>query len=156
MRKLLVVVGALCALIFGALAQPGPIIGPPQFTLPVGDYPAGSTPVAAASGTVAAATATATLAASATKTTYLCSFIITSTGSTAAAVVAPTVTGLVGGTWTLTYATVAGATLANQPLVVTLSRCVPGSAVNTAVVVSVPSLGAGNTNTTVVAQGYQL
>lgn len=128
----------------------------------IGPYPTNTmtgvaaTPITANSGNVAAATATATLAAAAGKTTYICGFTITSTGSTAAAVVNPTVTGTVTGTLTFTYASVAGATLANQPLVVPYNPCVPASAVNTAIVVSMPSLGAGNTNATVNAWGFQL
>lgn len=119
-------------------------------------YPSGATPITAASGNVAAGTATATLAAVAAKTTFICGFSITSAGSTAAAVVSPTVTGTITGTLTFTYVSVAGVTLANQPLVVPFSPCVPASAVNTTIPVALPSLGAGNTNATVNAWGYQL
>lgn len=119
-------------------------------------YPAGSTAITASSGTVANASAAASLAAVASKTTYVCGVVITSTGSTAAAVVAPTITGVITGTMTLAYATVAGATLANQPLVVPFTPCVPASAANTAIAVTVPALGAGNTNAAVSAWGYQL
>lgn len=115
-----------------------------------------ATSVTAASGNVAAATATATLAASAGKTTYICGFSITSTGSTAAAVVSPTVTNTITGALTFTYASVAGATLTNQPLIVPFNPCVPANAANTAIPVALPSLGAGNTNTTVNAWGFQL
>jgi hypothetical protein len=123
---------------------------------PSGPYPFGATAITAASGNVAAATATATLAAVAGKTTYICGFVVTSTGSTAAAVVSPTVANTITGTLTFTYASVAGATAANANLIVPMMPCVPASAVNTTIVVSVPSLGAGNTNTTVNAWGYQL
>lgn len=115
-----------------------------------------ATPITAASGNVAAATATATLAGTPGKTTYICGFAITSTGSTAAAVVSPTVTGTITGTLTFTYASVAGATLANQSLIVPFNPCVPASAVNTGIAVALPSLGAGNTNATVNAWGFQL
>jgi len=111
--------------------------------------------ITASSGTVAAATATATLAAVAGKVTYICGFAITSTGSTGAAVVAPTVTGTVTGTMTFAYASVAGATLANPSLIVPFRDCISASAPNTAIVVSMPTLGAGNTNATVNAWGYQ-
>jgi hypothetical protein len=111
--------------------------------------------ITASSGTVAAATATATLAAAVGKVTYICGFAITSTGSTAAAVVAPTVTSVVTGTMTFAYASVAGATLANQPLIVQFDPCISGVTPNTTIVVSMPTLGAGNTNTTVNAWGYQ-
>lgn len=111
--------------------------------------------ITASSGTVAAGTATATLAAATGKVTYICGFAITSTGSTAAAVVAPTVTGIITGTMTFAYASVAGATLSNQPLIVPFAECMPASAPNTTIVVSMPTLGAGNTNATVNAWGYQ-
>lgn len=127
-----------------------------------GPYPtnfttgAAATPITASSGNVAAATATATLAAAAGKTTYICGFSITSAGSTAAAVVSPTITNVITGTMTFTYASVAGATLANQPLIVPFNPCVPANAANTTIPVALPSLGAGNTNATVSAWGYQL
>lgn len=113
-------------------------------------------PVTASSGNVAAATATATLAAGGgNRTTYICGFSITSSVSTGAAVVSPTITSLVTGTMTFTYTTVAGVTLANQPLVVPFTSCLPANAANTAIAVSLPSLGAGNTNASVNAWGYQ-
>lgn len=111
--------------------------------------------VTASSGNVAAASATATLPAGVGRTTYICGFALTSAGSTAAAVVNPTVTNVVGGTQTFVYTSVAGATLANPSLVVNYSPCQPATAVNTTIVVTLPSLGAGNTNAAAVAWGYQ-
>jgi hypothetical protein len=121
-----------------------------------GPYPSGATPVNHASGNVANAPATATLAAAVGKTTYICGFTITSTGSTAAAIVSPTITNLVTSTMTLTYVSVAGATASNQPLIVPLLPCIPANATNTTIVVTLPALGAGNTNATVNAWGFQL
>lgn len=115
-----------------------------------------ATPITAASGNVAAGVATATLAGAAGKTTYICGFSITSSGSTAAAVVAPTIANTVTGTLTFTYVAVAGVTLANQSLIIPFNPCVPANAANTTIPVSMPSLGAGNTNTTVNAWGFQL
>jgi hypothetical protein len=77
-----------------------------------------------------------------------------SAGSNGAAVVSSTVTGVKGGTLTYTYATGVGATVANAPLTVEFTPCIPASAPNTAIVVSLPSLGAGNTNAAVTAGGY--
>lgn len=111
--------------------------------------------ITASSGNVAAGVAAASLAAATGKVTYICGFSITSAGSTGAAVVSPTVSGIVTGTMTFTYSSIAGATLANPPLVVPFRDCISASAPNTAIVVSMPSLGAGNTNTTVSAWGYQ-
>lgn len=124
-------------------------------TQPASDYVAGATPLTSASGNVAAAVATATLAGAAGVTTYITGFEVTGAGATAALVVNVTVTGTVSGALTYTYTAVAGATLANQSLVVTFFPAIPASAVNTSIVVSCPSLGAGNTNNTVVAHGYR-
>lgn len=120
-----------------------------------GDYVAGSTPITASSGNVAASAATATLAGAAGLTTYITGFEFTSSGATAASVVTITITGTISGTLHYTYAVAAGATLSNQPLVVQFSPAIPASAVNTSIVVSAPSLGAGNTNATMVAHGYR-
>jgi hypothetical protein len=111
--------------------------------------------VNASSGNVAAGTASATLAAVSGKTNYLSGFSLTSSGATAASVVTGTVTGILGGTLSFTQAVVAGATLANAPLNVSFNPPLAASAPNVAIVVSFPSLGAGNTNTTVNAFGYQ-
>lgn len=110
----------------------------------------------ASSGNVAAATATATLPAVAGKTTYLSGIAITGAGATAPLVVNPTITGLAGGPMTLTYTAATGATVGNAPLLIDFDPDMPGSAVNTAIVLSCPSLGAGNTNNTVSLWGYQL
>lgn len=118
-------------------------------------YPAIATPVTNSSGNVAAANAVATLAGVAGKTTFLCGFTMTSAGSTGAAVVSPTVAGTISGTLTYTYTSIAGATLANPTLHNAFNPCLPASAVNTAIVVTLPSLGAGNTNATTVAWGFQ-
>lgn len=116
--------------------------------------PDGAVPITASSGNVAAASAVATIPAVANKTAYLTGFMISSGGSTGAALVSPTITGLIGGTMTLTYGTVAGVTLANPPMVVLLPVPVAASAANIAIVLTVPSLGTGNLNSTVTAFGY--
>lgn len=128
----------------------------PLITAPAGPYASGATAITADSGNVAAATATATLAAVAAKTTYICGFTITSSGSTAAAAVNATITNTITGTLTFTYTTVAGATLGNQPLVVSFANCIPANAANTTIVVSLPSLGTGNAHADVNAWGFQL
>jgi hypothetical protein len=119
-------------------------------------YPFGATPITASSGNVAAATATATLAAVASKTTYICGFQATAGGATAAAVVTGTVTNIITGTMSWTYGANTGAGVPTAPLVMPFNPCVPANAVNTTIVVSMPSLGTGNTNATVSAWGYQL
>jgi hypothetical protein len=139
-RKLLIATISLLAA-SAALAQSPP--------------PGSGVQITASSGNVAAVTATATLAAATGKVTYICGFSITSAGSTTAAVVSPTVTTAITGTMTFTYTSVAGVALANAPLVVPFSPCIPANAPNTTIPVSMPSLGAGNTNTTVSAWGFQ-
>lgn len=119
-------------------------------------YPAGSVPLSAASGNVANASAVATLAGAASLTTYITGFQVTGGGATAASLAAVTVTGLIGGTATYIVGVVAGATAPNTPLVVTFNPPIPASAANTAIVVTAPALGAGNTNSAVVAHGYRV
>lgn len=108
------------------------------------------------SGNVANASAVATLAAAAGKTTYLTSYTITGGGATAASIVNATIANVVGGTMTLNVIVPAGATLGITPLIVVFLEPVPATAVNTAIVLTLPALGAGNTNAAVTATGFQL
>lgn len=118
-------------------------------------YPAGAIAVANSSGNVAAAVATATLPAAQARTTYICGFTVTSGGSTAAATVNVTVTNTIGGTLTYSYSTSTGVDAPSAPLPVSISPCLPASGVNTTIVVSMPSLGAGNAHASISATGYQ-
>jgi hypothetical protein len=120
------------------------------------DQGQGGNSILASSGNVANAVATATLAAAAGKTNYLSGFEITGAGATAASVVVATVTGLLGGTLSYVISVVAGATLGNAPLVVEFDSPIAATAVNTAIAVSCPALGAGNTNCVANAHGYQV
>jgi len=121
----------------------------------VNGTPAGATPVNASSGNVANGTATATLAAVAGQFTYLTGFVITGAGATAASVVVATVTGVPNAPLAYDVAVPAGANVGIAPLVVTFSNPVRSSAVNTAIAVSAPAFGAGNTNAAVSATGFQ-
>jgi hypothetical protein len=112
--------------------------------------------ITASSGNVAAATATATIAAVANRTNYLSGFACTVGGATAASTVSVTVTGLVGGTMTYCMSAAAGVDVPSQPLVVNFPFPVPATGPNTAISVSMPSLGAGNAHAAVVAFGYQV
>jgi hypothetical protein len=105
--------------------------------------------------TGAAAALTATLAAAAGKTTFIQGFTVTGLGATAGVVIPVTVTGLLGGTQTFYVAVPTGPTVAASSLVVTFPTPLAGSALNTAVVVNVPSFGLGNTAAGVNAWGYQ-
>jgi hypothetical protein len=121
---------------------------------PTGTVP--GIPVSASSGNVAAATATATLAAGgANRITYICGFSATAAGATAAASVTVTVANVVTGTLSFTQGANTGAGVPSAPLVVPFIPCLPANAANTTIVVAMPSLGAGNTNATVSAWGYQ-
>lgn len=119
-------------------------------------YPVGATALRGASGNVANGSAAATLAAAAGVTTYITGFVVTAAGATAASNVSVTVAGVTGGTMTYTFTAPAGATVAAQPLVVQFPAAIPASAVNTAIVVTCPALGSGNTHASVTATGYRL
>lgn len=108
------------------------------------------------SGNVAAASAVATLAGSVSKTTYISGVLVTGAGATAGSVVSGTITGLLGGTQTFTVPVATGVTIGNTPIFIDYNPPLPASAANTSIVVTVPSLGAGNTNSTVSAWGYSL
>lgn len=118
--------------------------------------PANGVAVANSSGNVANASAVATLAGAASKTTYIRGFTITPGGSTAAGIVTATLTGLLGGTLSFTIGSPAGAGVAGSPLQVSFGDGAPASAQNTAIVLTLPALGSGNTNASVSAWGYQL
>lgn len=115
---------------------------------------ANATQVGAASGNVANAAAVATLPAVAAKLNYLTGVQAWWSGSTAALVVNLTIAGLKGGTITLPVVFPAGATVAGQPVNLVFETPFPASAVNTAIVVTLPAGGAGNTNAAVAAQGF--
>lgn len=107
-----------------------------------------------ASATAAAAASNATLAAVAAKTNYITGFVVSGGGATLASIIAVTVTGTITGTLTYYLGVPAGVLVGASALVVTFSRPVPASAVNTAIVVNVPSFGAGSTNQSAVATGF--
>lgn len=119
-------------------------------------YPQGAIAVtASATGTTGAITAT--IAGMVGKTAYLCGFYYTGTNATAAnTATSVTVTGLVGGTMTFGFPTLAlGAAVPNTiPVDEAFLPCVPSTSVNTAIVVNGPALGAGATLTTATAWGF--
>lgn len=118
--------------------------------------PAAGAQVNNSSGNVANAAAVATLAAGGAGIyTYITGFEITAAGSTAGLAVNVTITGVTGGTLTFTFVFPVGVLVPATPLVVSLPAPVRASAVNTAIVVTLPAGGAGNTNAAVSAQGYQ-
>lgn len=137
--------------------QPGWVGQDADFTVnPKTIMPFGATAVDAASGNVANASAAATLAGVSAKTTYITGFEITAAGATVGAVVVVTVVGVITTTLSYIFTAPTGATVGAQPLIVEFPVPIPASAVNTAIVVTLPALGAGNTNAAVVAHGFQL
>jgi hypothetical protein len=148
MRRTLFALLASACLVGDAAAQqpswasPGLSTG---ITIPNGAQPVTNS----ATGTTAAVVAT--LPASVTRTTYICGFVISSGGTTSAAVGSATVAGTIGGTLNFTYVDVSS----GQGLLgVAFPQCIPGSAVNTTIVVTAPAGGAG-TVAAVSAWGYQ-
>ena len=114
------------------------------------------TPVVISSANQANANAVATLPAVAGRTLYLTGFEATATGATAGLAVNVTVTGINGGTLNYAFAAPTGVLLGANPLLVQYEFPLPASDVNTAIVVTLPALGLGNTNATVVAHGYYI
>jgi len=109
-----------------------------------------------ASATGAAAASNATLAAVAGKTTYITGFVVSGGGATLASIIAVTVTGTITGTLTYYLGVPAGVLVGASDLTVQFTTPVPASAVNTAIVVNVPSFGAGSTAQSAVATGLQI
>lgn len=148
MRRLILAAFAACAFICPAVAQqswthPGPPTGIA--------YPINSTPITiSATGTTAAVTAT--LPANANQTTYICGFVITSGGTTAALVGNATVTGTIGGTLNFSYVDVSSG---QGVLGIPFPQCIPASANGQTIAVTAPAGGAG-TVAAVTAWGYQL
>jgi hypothetical protein len=120
----------------------------------VSPYPVGAVPLMASSGNVANAAATATLNAVTSKTTYVTGFSVTGAGATAGAVVVVTLAGLVGGTASFEYVASVGATVANQPLIITFPEPIPAAFAASIILLTCPALGAGNTNNCATIYGF--
>lgn len=144
--------GASATQIQGTAPAAGPAIGNP---IPIIALPAG-TVVIGSSGSVANAAAAATLPGAAGKTTYITGFQCTASGATAGLDVTVTLTGLISSNMSFTFTFPAGALVGAQPLIVAFSQPIPASAPNTAIVLTLPAGGVGNTNATATAQGFQL
>jgi hypothetical protein len=83
---------------------------------------------------------------------YICGFVISSGGTTTAAVVQPTITGVVGGTMYFTYTFVSSG---QGILGVAFPQCVGATNPNTAITLTVPAGGAGTT-ASVTMWGWQI
>ena len=121
-----------------------------------GGIPNGATFITAASGNVAAAAATATLTSAVGRTAYILGAGLFPMGATAGLIVLATITGLISGTFTIPVAAPVGVLVGGTPVVASFGGGIPASATNTNIVVSMPSMGSGNTNAAVVAWGFLL
>lgn len=132
MRKLLL---ALALLLVGPAAAQVPLTWPP--------LQSGQVIPLTASATATTGAFSATLTSQAGKTAYLCGFVVTSAGTTAALVVNATITGTVSGTMNFAYAFVSsGQGLLGASLG---PGCIAASGLNTNIVINVPAGGAGTT-----------
>jgi hypothetical protein len=118
--------------------------------------PSDATWMAATSGNVANTNAVATLAGSASVTNYLSGVEITFCGATGASNVIATITGLLGGTKSFVVAVPAGINTQGESLIIDFDPPLPASAANTAITVTLPALGAGNTHACVNAHGLRM
>ena len=105
-----------------------------------------------ASATATTGSFSASLPAVAGRTNYLCGFVITSGGTTAAAIVNATATGTVSGTMNFAYVFPSSG---QGVLGVAFPQCIVASGANTAITVNVPAGGTGTTAALSV-WGYQL
>ena len=121
---------------------------------PTSALPSQATQVNASSGNVSNSVAAATLPAVASKTNFLTGFEISGSGATVGLPVSVTIIGVLGGTLTYTYNYGAGALVGNQPLMASFFPPLQASALNTAITVSCPAGGVGNTSNTCNVHGY--
>lgn len=113
--------------------------------------------VASANG--AAQTNAPAFAAVAGKTNYLAGFDVNGSGATGASVILVTITGLLGGTIVYALPVVAGVAAPVNPnggLSIRFPYPIPASAVNTAITVSCPTFGSGNTAASVNMYGFYI
>jgi hypothetical protein len=141
------------ALFIGFAATRADIVSPDNTISPVAGLASG-----------AAQSNAASLAATSGRTNYITGFDITGGGATAASVIEVSVTGLstaAGSTLKYEVAIAAGVTApafgtaaTNAVYSVRYPVALPASGTNTAITVTCPSFGAGNTNASVIVYGY--
>jgi hypothetical protein len=106
--------------------------------------------------TAAAAAQTPTLAALAGATNYVTGFSVDGLGATAAAVIEVTLAGVIGGTKRYKLSVPAGAAVAVvRPLIVEFATPIAATAANVAIVLTVPTFGAGNTSAVAAIHGFR-
>lgn len=118
--------------------------------------PGDATWVNASSGNQANASAAAAIGATSAKTNYVSGIEITFAGATAATNVVATLAGLAGGTISFVCVVPAGANVAGVPIICSFDPPLPASAANTAITLTLPALGAGNTHACVNIHGWKI
>ena len=104
--------------------------------------------------TAAAGVMTLTIPAVAGYWGYVTGFTITGLGATAASGVTATLSGVGAVAFSFVVAVPAGATVGVTPLTVLFTDALQSTAPNTAIVLTVPSFGAGNTSAAATLTGY--
>lgn len=115
--------------------------------------PAGATQFVVPGTNAANASLTRTVDAVVGRVHYVTGFDISIGGATAGSLKLVTLAGLTGGTQTFVLAVPTGVALGST-LCVRFPQAIPSSAANTAVVLTVPALGAGSTNANANLYGY--
>ena len=126
----------------------------PTLAVPAGSQGLTRTALSASSANAAAANNNA-LPGAAGLTNFCTGFEVTGAGATATSNIAVTLTGTLGGTFNYVLVIPAGVNTSITPLIVTFPEPVPAAALNTAITLSVPSFGAGNTNAAAVIHGFR-
>lgn len=108
------------------------------------------------SGNVVAAAAVATLTPAGDRFAHIGSLQARALGATAGLFTLITITGVEGGTISIPFFFPTGVTVEAAPLTVVFPVPLRAAAPGTAIVVTLPSGGAGNTNAALSAQGFQL
>jgi hypothetical protein len=149
--------GALVTSLYDATGAPVGTVDNPFVVTDAGGETSAQTPLTASSGVVSNAIATASLGAAAAETTFITGLQFTASGATAASVVTATLTGLAGGVSPLDYiiAVPAGVDAAVTPLMISFNPPLAASAVDTAITLSVPALGSGNTAAVATLFGFR-
>lgn len=117
-------------------------------------YPPDTFAIASASGNVANGAAIATLIAPAGHRAYICGLSVMGAGATAAITVLATVTGTMGGGLSYNYSVDTAVGVVRPPLQLYFNPCLPAATAGTNIVVTLPALGAGNTNASATAWGF--
>ncbi len=115
-------------------------------------------PINASATSGGAAQVAPALPATAGKTNFIEGFDVTGGGATAASIIEISITGAAGGTMYFEMNILAGATgpcNAQGGLFIRFPEPIPATGANTAITVTVPSFGAGNTKSACTVYGFQ-